>query len=307
MDFLHKLERKIGKYAIHHLTIYIIMTYIAGYILYFMALMNPEYGTVFNYLTLSPSLILKGQVWRLVSWWLIPPSSLNIWTIIMLICYYQLGTLLERTWGDFLYDVYIFFGLIMTVIGAFVLYAFTGVDYGMMFSTYYVSLSIFLGFALTFPDQKMLFMFIIPIRIKYLAIVDIIYLIYDVISSPASMRLPRIIMIVCSLAGTIIFFFLTHGTQGMSRSQRQTRRNFRRYMNGYNTGRNSASRGDKIDRSTFGAGQGNPNSGRRPIHRCAVCGRTELDDPNLEFRFCSKCNGNYEYCQDHLYNHKHIQ
>ena len=136
------------------------------------------------------------------------------------------------------------------------------------------------------------------------------------------MRLPRIIMIVCSLAGTIIFFFLTHGTQGMSRSQRQTRRNFRRYMNGYNTGRNSspynsgqnsspygnsANRGDKIDRSTFGAGQGNPNSGRRPIHRCAVCGRTELDDPNLEFRFCSKCNGNYEYCQDHLYNHKHIQ
>ncbi len=307
MDFLHKLERKIGKYAIHHLTIYIIMTYVAGYILYFMALMNPEYGTVFNYLTLSPSLILKGQVWRLVSWWLIPPSSLNIWTIIMLICYYQLGTLLERTWGDFLYDVYIFFGLIMTVIGAFVLYAITGVDYGMMFSTYYVSLSIFLGFALTFPDQKMLFMFIIPIRIKYLAIVDIIYLIYDVISSPASMRLPRIIMIVCSLAGTIIFFFLTHGTQGMSRSQRQTRRNFRRYMNGYNTGRNSASRGDKIDRSTFGAGQVNPNSGRRPIHRCAVCGRTELDDPNLEFRFCSKCNGNYEYCQDHLYNHKHIQ
>ena len=82
MDFLHKLERKIGKYAIHHLTIYIIMTYVAGYILYFMALMNPEYGTVFNYLTLSPSLILKGQVWRLVSWWLIPPSSLNIWTII---------------------------------------------------------------------------------------------------------------------------------------------------------------------------------------------------------------------------------
>lgn len=322
MDFLHKLERKIGKYAIHHLTIYIIMTYVAGYILYFMALMNPEYGTVFNYLTLSPSLILKGQVWHLVSWWLIPPSSLNIWTIIMLICYYQLGTLLERTWGDFLYDVYIFFGLIMTVIGAFVLYAITGVDYGMMFSTYYVSLSIFLGFALTFPDQKMLFMFIIPIRIKYLAIVDIIYLIYDVISSPASMRLPRIIMIVCSLASTIIFFFLTHGTQGMSRSQRQTRRNFRRYMNGYNTGRNSspynsgqnsspygnsANRGDKIDRSTFGASQGNPNSGRRPIHRCAVCGRTELDDPNLEFRFCSKCNGNYEYCQDHLYNHKHIQ
>ncbi|MGN0362399.1 MAG: hypothetical protein ACI4ET_06105 [Bilifractor sp.] len=314
MNFLHKMEQKIGKYAIHHLTVYIIMTYVAGYILYFMASMNPEYQSVFYYLTLSPSLILKGQVWRLISWWLIPPSSLNIWTIVMLICYFQLGTLLERTWGDFLYNVYIFFGLIMTVAGAFLLYAFTGVDYGQLFSTYYVSLSIFLGFAMTFPDQQMLFMFIIPIRIKYLAILDIVYLVYDVVSASAVMRIPRIIMIVCSLAGTIIFFFLTRGMRGMhgmNKSQRQTRKNFRRYMNGYNGGQQSSNRnngqtGQKIDRTTFGAG-GTVDGKRRPLHRCAICGRTELDDPDLEFRFCSKCNGNYEYCQDHLYNHKHVQ
>ena len=41
-------------------------------------------------------------------------------------------------------------------------------------------------------------------------------------------------------------------------------------------------------------------------HKCAVCGRTELDDPNLTFRYCSKCSGNKEYCQDHLFTHKHM-
>ena len=41
-------------------------------------------------------------------------------------------------------------------------------------------------------------------------------------------------------------------------------------------------------------------------HKCAVCGRTEKDDPNLEFRYCSKCEGNLEYCMDHLYTHKHV-
>ena len=109
MNFLDKMERKYGRYALSHLTMYIIVTYIAGYII---ALAAP---IMRQYLTLEPYYILHGQIWRLVSWILIPPSSLDIFTIIMLFFYYSIGTSLERAWGDFKYNVYIFSGILMTI------------------------------------------------------------------------------------------------------------------------------------------------------------------------------------------------
>ncbi len=312
MNFLQRMERKFGKYAIRHLTMYIIMTYAAGYILSMMQSAGGSYGGITRLLMLSPSLILRGQIWRLVSWLLIPPSSLSIFTIIMLFCYYQLGTLLERTWGDFLYNVYIFFGLIMTVVGAFLLFFITGNDYGPMFTTYYVSLSIFLGFAMTFPDQQLLFMFIIPIKIKYLAVIDLIYLAYEIITYfryGAAYGLPVLVMILCSLASTILFFFMTRRYSRFSPRERRRQRDFQKAMRGpgpFGTqGRTGTAQPrtpyEKVDRTTFAGGK------KMAVHRCAVCGRTELDSPDLEFRFCSKCNGNYEYCQDHLYTHMHVQ
>ncbi len=150
MNFLNKLERKFGRYAIPHLTTYIIITYVIGYLL------NYAFPSALGYMTLDPYMIIfHGQVWRLVSWLLIPPSSLDIFTVIMLFFYYSIGSSLERAWGDFRYNVYIFFGIIMTIIGAFLLFVFTGFSYfgiyGLSFSTYYISLSIFLGFAMSFP------------------------------------------------------------------------------------------------------------------------------------------------------------
>ena len=315
MNFLQKMERKYGRYAIRHLTMYIIMTYAAGYVLSMMErLGGGGYSGITRLLVLSPSLILRGQIWRLVSWLLIPPSSLSFFTVIMLFCYYQLGTLLERTWGDFLYNVYIFFGLIMTVIGAFLLYFITGNDYGPLFTTYYVSLSIFLGFAMTFPDQQLLFMFIFPVKIKYLALVDIIYLVYEIITYfryGVSYGLPVLVMVVSSLASTILFFLMTRRLGRFSHRQRQRQRDFRSAVNGWSRsagtgkGAGKASSGasyEKVDRHTFAGGEK-----KMAVHHCAVCGRTELDSPDLEFRFCSKCNGNYEYCKDHLYTHIHVQ
>ncbi len=321
MNFLNTWEKKFGKHALPHLTRYIIMTYVAGYVLMLIGGSAGTYTVIRELIALSPSGILHGQVWRLVSWLLIPPSNPGIFTVIMLFVYYQLGSLLEQIWGDFLYNVYIFTGLIMTVVGAFLLYAFTGQDYGILFSTYYVSLSIFLGFAMTFPDQQMLFMFLIPIKIKYLAIVDIAYLVYDVIRyARYGLWLPVLVMIVSSLTGTILFFLGTRRFKGLQERHRQ--KTFHKQMQGGRTvytwqqSRNgqqqrtnsrpggaagNPAQGSKIDRTTFGA-----RGGRIAVHRCAVCGRTELDAPDLEFRFCSKCNGNYEYCSDHLHDHRHV-
>ena len=154
MNFLNKMERKFGRYAIPELTKYIILCYVIGYAL--EVFQNMTGVGIMGYLALSPYHILHGQIWRLVSWVLIPPSGLDIFTIIMLIFYYSLGTALERTWGEFRYNVYIFSGILFTVIGAFLLYFIGGLQislYGAsIISTYYINLSIFLAFAANYPD-----------------------------------------------------------------------------------------------------------------------------------------------------------
>ena len=120
MKFFNKLERKYGRYAISNLTRYIIICYVIGYLL---ALAAPWLLTI---LTLDPGKILHGQVWRLVTWVLIPPGGLSIFTIIMLFFYYSLGSALEKTWGDFRYNMYILTGLVATVIGSFILFFVSG-------------------------------------------------------------------------------------------------------------------------------------------------------------------------------------
>ena len=271
MKFLNKMERKFGRYAIHNLSIYIIGTYIVGYVL---GMFMPK---LLSYLTLEPAMILKGQVWRLFTWILIPPELLSIFTIIMLVLYYSLGTALERTWGAFRYNVYIFMGIISSIIGAFILY-FCGVkDIGPAFSTYYINMSIFLAFAASYPNEQLMLYFLIPIKIKWLGIFYAVILLYNMINSNWAGR----VVILASLANFIVFFLMTRNMSRISPGEIRRKQNFRR----------------KVQEST-------PKGVTK--HKCAVCGRTELDGDDLEFRFCSKCEGNYEYCQEHLFTHEHV-
>ena len=204
MNFLNKMERKFGRFAIHNLTKYIIGCYIIGYILLYL---QPLTGVnLMGFLYLSPYHILHFQIWRLVSWILIPPSSSNIlFVVIMLLFYYSLGSSLERTWGAFRYNVYILSGMLFTVIGAFILYLILGpasIMYAPAFSTYYINLSIFLAFALSYPDMQVLFMMIIPIKIKWLAWLDAAYILYDLVRGNWATRT----VIIASLLNFIIFF-----------------------------------------------------------------------------------------------------
>lgn len=283
MKLLNKMERKFGRYAIDNLTMYIIATYVVGYVLEMVG------GNLTSFLYLDPYYILHGQIWRVFSWLLVPPSGLSIFTVIMLFFYYSIGTTLERTWGAFRYNVYIFGGILWTIIGAFLLYAIMYVTYGgpvafggfgSAFSTYYISLSIFLGFAMTYPDMQVMLYFIIPLKIKYLAWLDLAYLAYDLNRGNFAIR----IVILCSLMNVLIYFLMTRNYRRIDPREIHRKQQFKKAVN-----------------------MGRAGNGSSPIHRCAVCGRTEKDDPSLEFRFCSRCNGNYEYCQDHLFNHKHVE
>lgn len=276
MHFLNKMERKWGRFAIQGLMKYIIGCYIIGYVIEFLV---PQ---LYQYLTLEPFMIFHyGQVWRLVSWILIPPSDTNIiFAVIMIVLYYQLGTALEHTWGTFRFNVYIFGGIIFTILGALILYALTGSFMGGIFSTYYINLTIFLAFALSYPDEQILLYFIIPVKMKWMAIVYGVFIIYDFVTVGWGGR----VAIFASILNFLIFFFMTRDYRRISPKEIHRKQNFRRQMNPKKSANGPVSK-----------------------HKCAICGRTELDDPTLEFRFCSKCDGNYEYCQEHLFTHKHVK
>ena len=280
MNWLDKLERKLGRFAIPNLTVYLLAGYVIGFgVMYLM----PD---LLGWLTLEPALIVRGQVWRLVSWVLIPPTRYPISLLFLILLYYSLGTALERTWGTFRYNVYIFSGLIFTVLGVFILYAvyFFGFHVELplslagMVSTNYITMSIFLAFAAIYPEMEVYLYFILPIKMKWMALVYAAMALYYFIRGGIVTR----VAIGASLLNFVIFFLSSRNMRRFSPKERVRKAKFKRQSAPHMHYSNGAK------------------------HRCAVCGRTELDDPCLEFRFCSKCNGNYEYCQDHLYTHKHV-
>ena len=285
MKFIDKLERKFGRFGIPNLTIYMIVCYVIGYAL---MIVNPG---ILNWLSLEPAYILRGQVWRLVTWVLYPPSTSGVlwFAIAVLFFYYPIGTSLERTIGTFKYTLYILSGVIFTILGAFILYFLLGgnVLVGNLFSTYYISLSTFLAYAMCYPDMQVLLMFIIPVKMKWMAIFYVVIVVYEMIQYIMAGAWYLVIPIVASLLNFIIFYF---GTKDFSR---------------YNP--KEVHRRNEFRRAMEPQGRMKSGSGSVTKHKCAICGRTELDDPNLEFRFCSRCNGNYEYCQDHLFTHTHVK
>ena len=287
---LDKLQRKFGKYAIHNLTIIMIATYVIGYVL--------QYTPLWSYLVLDPAMVLRGQIWRLVTWILTPPPTSSLITaLLMLFVFYQFGQILENTWGDFRYNFFIFSGMILTVIGAFAAYAikmavgWTMVSYYSTYlyayNTYYISMSILLAVAAMYPDMTVRLYFIIPIRFKWVAIIDIVFMLYECWQAYRYGIITNVVMIICSMINLVWCLMQIRKASPIGAAKQKARQaQFRRsYREGERT---------------------HTGSGSVTKHRCAVCGRTEKDGADLEFRFCSKCNGNYEYCQDHLFTHKHI-
>ncbi len=288
-------ERKFGKYAIRNLSFVLVMCYAVGYLLQ----MFDRSGLLITYLTLNPYAILHGQIWRLVTWVLIPPSSGGLFfTLLMLYFYCSIGTSLERTWGTYRYNVYLFQGMLFTIVGSFLLMGYcylfkpeipllgtaltinTPVEYftviAMMFSTYYINMSIFLAYAATFPDAQVLLMFIIPIRVKWLGVIYAVMLLFQFLGTNVYGKFA----IGASLLNFVVFFLTSRNMMHLNPKQIHRRQEFKR----------------EVRRSTG-----------ITKHKCAICGRTEVDSPQMQFRFCSKCDGNYEYCEEHLYTHTHIK
>jgi len=298
MKSRRSFERRFGKYAIKNLSLVLIICYAFGYLFEFI------YPDFLHYLYLNPyEIVFHGQIWRLVTWIVVPPTGFDFFTLIMLYFYYSLGTTLERTWGTYRYNVYIFSGALFTILGAFLFLGYsllfqqglwiasaTGVtemyflQVSSMFSTYYVNLSIFLAFAATFPNMQVLLFFFIPIKVKVMGIIYGAILVYQFIvgfgKGAELFTVANRFVIAASLMNFIVFFFTSRGKIYMTPKQVKRRTEFKREV-----------------RKTTNITK----------HKCAICGRTEESNPELEFRYCSKCEGNYEYCEEHLYTHTHVK
>ncbi|MCR5685243.1 MAG: rhomboid family intramembrane serine protease [Lachnospiraceae bacterium] len=275
--------------------LYVIVVYAAGYI---VSMINPDF--YYEWLMLDIDKLLHGQVWRLVTFLIQPIEDSFLFLLLMLWVYYSIGNTLERVWGTFFFNVYYFMGVIFNILAVIVIYIMTRiwVGYGLSYpvTLYYLNLSMLLAFAVTFPEVRFYLMFIIPFKAKYLSILYAVILTYSVIRGFMGGVLSGCIVtisILFSLANFFIYFAMMKGVRIRSPKEIKRRMEFKNsYMEGTRA---------NLHRPPVGS------HGSITRHKCAVCGRSELDGDNLQFRFCSKCNGNYEYCQDHLFTHVHIQ
>ena len=227
-------------------------------------------------LTFDPALILHGQIWRLVSFIFYPPS-MGLLAFLAFWVYYWIGSTLEAQWGTGQFTIYYFSGVILTVLYGFIIYFITGRSVNL--GSEYIYLSMFFSFAVLYPDMQVLFMYIIPIKIKYLAIVDAVFFAYSVIANSFPVNL-------LPLVALINFFIFCGGELFASLPRRPSKNtvNFRQ-----ESARIRREQKDKLY-----------------THKCAVCGRTDVDHPELEFRYCSKCQGYHCFCSDHINNHIHF-
>ena len=287
MNWLQKLERKLGKYAIHNLIVYVIMLNVAGFVL-----VTARPMLYYQYLQLSVEDVLKGQVWRLFTFILEPPAANMLQMFFFCLLYYTIGTALENTWGAFRFNLYYFSGILLHILAAFLVYGIW--RYDMHLNLMYLNMSLFLAFGAEFPDYEILLFWILPVKMKWLALLDGLWFaatvvggLLTIIFEPALIGLnssvPSAVAALIAAANFLLYFFNSRRFSRYSPKQIRRRADYQRKV------KMAAPKG---------------KGGAR--HKCAVCGRTEEDGDDLEFRYCSKCEGAYEYCQDHLYTHKHV-
>lgn len=288
MKLLNKLERRFGKYAIPNLMKYVVILFVIGL---FIGSFFPQVYVYF--MMLDFSMIAKGQVWRLITW-IIPVSSMSnfLLTAISVYFYYLIGNTLEQNWGAFRMNLYFFSGIIFNIIAAFITYLITGNSIYSPASFNLICSTLFLAFAALYPNVTFYIYFLIPVKAKYLAILEGVIYIFNIYSYIINRQYLYIIPLVVAFANFLIFFFATRNYRRISPNEFKRKADFRRQMNSARyQGNVSSFRGQNVITK----------------HKCAVCGRTELDGDDLEFRFCSKCDGNYEYCMDHLFTHEHVK
>ena len=314
MIVLNALRRKLTAFFLKHRNKGIpnLMLYVAiGNVIVYLFSIADKSGAMLNALSFVPAQILQGQVWRILTvvFLDVSTSSMPILSAIFIISYFWVGRIIENSWGTLKFNVYYFLGLLITELVAFI--------GGCTFLPGWFHMTLFVLLAILMPDARVMLWGILPLRAKYLAWFDIGMTIFDTVRTLVSLRgmlfltalvvqvlLPLVPILYCLLfvgrdAALLLPDFLRRSHHSSS-----TQRNYRRYQ----SQQRQANAGSRQRPNPNWANHYQSPTGEKPYHhKCTVCGRTDVSNPELEFRYCSKCNGYYCYCIDHINNHVHIQ
>ena len=265
---LNKLNRAIDRFCILHPNFGIpnLMLYIVIGNVIFGLLSNFSSGNMLSLFAYSLSGLMHGQVWRLITFVLIPESTSPFYLLITCYFYYWIGSTLERQWGTAKFTTYYLSGMLLTVVGASIVSLITGFSIP-VYGASYVNFAMFMAFALLYPETRVLFMFFIPIRMKWLAYLDVFYFFFDIFRCISAGVWYYAILPVVALLNFVIFFWPE--LSGFFRLERQQSRQASHFHN-------------------------------------TVHGRTDVTNPELQFRYCSKCAGYHCFCSDHIFNHVHF-
>ena len=265
------------RFGIPNLMLYVV---VGNAIVWLFSLFAPE---ILSYLYFSPYRILHGEVWRLLTF-IIYPNSSGFLALIAFYFYYFIGSTLERNWGTGKFTVYFFSGVLLTVLYGFLCLFLFRID--LACSATYIYFSMFFAFATLFPDLQVLLFFIIPIKMKWLALVDAALFAYEIVTglivgSWVSALLPVVALLNYLLfCGSWLFDWMKPSRQ----KQRRKTVDFR----------------NEVRRIQY------EQKAKPYTRKCEVCGRTDTDFPELEFRYCSRCRGYHCFCIDHINDHRHF-
>lgn len=258
---------------------------IGNVLIYFLDMFSNGYASwLFMF---HPSAILHGQVWRIITFLFVPVSGYSssdmfsiLWFAMTTLFYYYIGNALERQWGSTRFTVFYFLGAILNLI--------IGFAFQTSVTMYYVNMSMFFSFATLYPEMQVLLYGILPLKVKWLAWLDAALFLFDIIRYLMLGAWGYALIPVVAILNYFLFFWddlmnIVHRKTGrMAYQARPQTINFKK-------------------------AQKEVQQRKGYLHKCAVCGITDADDPNMEFRYCSKCNGYYCYCSEHIHNHVHIQ
>ena len=272
------------RFGIPNLMRVIVIGNVAVYVL--MLLTQANDANALSFLTFNLNALLHGEVWRLVTFVFVPAYSSPFALLISLYFYYWIGSTLERQWGTAKFNLYYISGALLTVLGVVLASLITGNPYLTAAGTGYVNLSMFFAFAFLFPDTTVLLFFILPVKMKWLAYLDGALFAFDIIKAIGSHNWAGVVLPIVALLNFAVFIW----PEVHYLKERAKYQNSRKTVQFRQAQQQQAKQAQQ--------------QGYR--HKCAVCGRTDTDYPDLQFRYCSKCVGYHCFCQDHIFNHVHF-
>lgn len=272
------------RFGIPNLMRVIVIGNVAVYVL--MLLTQANDANALSFLTFNLNALLHGEVWRLATFVFVPAYSSPFALLISLYFYYWIGSTLERQWGTAKFNLYYISGALLTVLGVVLASLITGNLYLTAAGTGYVNLSMFFAFAFLFPDTTVLLFFILPVKMKWLAYLDGALFAFDIIKAIGAHNWAGVVLPIVALLNFAVFIW----PEVHYLKERAKYQNSRKTVQFRQAQQQQAKQAQQ--------------QGYR--HKCAVCGRTDTDYPDLQFRYCSKCVGYHCFCQDHIFNHVHF-